>query len=102
MDESIRRETGRQGRVGRGRHARRRPRHRRRARSGRGDRVCDGAVAALASDPEVRRWNGRSLSSGELAEVYGFTDIDGSRPNFMKYYREVIQPGKPADAERYR
>ncbi|OUM95641.1 MAG: short-chain dehydrogenase [Thermobacillus sp. ZCTH02-B1] len=60
------------------------------------------AVAALASDPDVSRWNGRSLSSGELAEVYGFTDIDGSRPNFMKYYREVIGPGKPADAEAYR
>ena len=60
------------------------------------------AIAALASDPEVRRWNGRSLSSGELAEVYGFTDIDGSRPNFMSYYREVIKPGKPADADRYR
>jgi Dehydrogenases with different specificities (related to short-chain alcohol dehydrogenases) len=48
------------------------------------------AIAALASDPEVRRWNGRSLSSGELAEVYGFTDIDGSRPNFDELYREVI------------
>ena len=60
------------------------------------------AVAALASDSDVSRWNGQSLSSGELAEVYGFTDIDGSRPNFMKYYREVISQGKPADAERYR
>lgn len=60
------------------------------------------AVAALASDPDVRRWNGQSLSSGELAEVYGFTDIDGSRPNFMKYYREVIEPGKSADANAYR
>src|SRR3954462_2134616 len=30
------------------------------------------AVAALAGDPEVARWNGRSLSSGELAGVYGF------------------------------
>lgn len=60
------------------------------------------AVAALASDPDVGRWSGQSLSSGELAEVYGFTDIDGSRPNFMRYYREVIVPGKPADAEKYR
>jgi NAD(P)-dependent dehydrogenase (short-subunit alcohol dehydrogenase family) len=60
------------------------------------------AVVALASDPDAGRWNGQSLSSGELAEVYGFTDIDGSRPNFMKYYREVIQPGKPANAEQYR
>ncbi|MGH8238781.1 MAG: SDR family oxidoreductase, partial [Steroidobacteraceae bacterium] len=31
------------------------------------------AVAALAQDPEVSRWNGQSLSSGQLAQVYGFT-----------------------------
>lgn len=60
------------------------------------------AVAALAADPEVHRLAGMSLSSGELAEQYGFTDIDGSRPNFPKYFREVISQGKPADAERYR
>lgn len=60
------------------------------------------AVAALAADPDVHRLTGQTLSSGELAEVYGFTDLDGSRPNFMKYYREVISQGKPADAERYR
>jgi len=60
------------------------------------------AVVALASDPHVRRLSGQSLSSGELAEVYGFRDIDGSQPNFMKYYREVLQPGKPPAAEQYR
>lgn len=60
------------------------------------------AVAALAADPDVHRWNGQSLSSGELAEVYGFTDVDGSRPNFMRYFREVISQDKPADADRYR
>ena len=32
------------------------------------------AVAALAADPDASRWNGQSLSSGELAQVYGFTD----------------------------
>lgn len=37
------------------------------------------AVAALARDPDVSRWNGKSLSSGQLARVYGFTDLDGSR-----------------------
>ncbi len=39
------------------------------------------AVAAVAADPARRRWNQRSVSSGELAAVYGFTDIDGSRPD---------------------
>jgi len=45
------------------------------------------AVAALAADPEVARWNGRSLSSGELAQVYGFTDLDGSQPDVAVHRR---------------
>jgi NAD(P)-dependent dehydrogenase (short-subunit alcohol dehydrogenase family) len=47
------------------------------------------AVAALAADPEVDRWNGQSLSSGQLAKIYGFTDLDGSRPDAWRYLREV-------------
>ncbi|MFJ6407475.1 SDR family oxidoreductase [Streptomyces hydrogenans] len=39
------------------------------------------AVAALAADPDRHRWTGRSLSSGQLAREYGFTDADGSRPD---------------------
>ena len=39
------------------------------------------AVAALAADPDRRRWNGQSLSSGRLAKEYGFTDADGSQPD---------------------
>ncbi|MFI8916242.1 SDR family oxidoreductase [Streptomyces sp. NPDC053513] len=39
------------------------------------------AVAALAADPDRHRWTGRSLSSGDLAREYGFTDADGSRPD---------------------
>jgi hypothetical protein len=27
------------------------------------------AVAALAADPDVARWNGKSVSSGELAKI---------------------------------
>ena len=42
------------------------------------------AVAALAADPDRRRWNQRSTSSGELARIYGFTDIDGSQPDSWK------------------
>jgi NAD(P)-dependent dehydrogenase (short-subunit alcohol dehydrogenase family) len=60
------------------------------------------AVAALAADPERARWNGQSLSSGELAKVYGFTDLDGSRPDAWRYMREVQEAGKPADATGYR
>ena len=60
------------------------------------------AVAALAADPDRARWNGQSLSSGGLAQVYGFTDLDGSRPDAWRYVREVQDAGKPADATGYR
>ena len=60
------------------------------------------AVAALAQDPDVARWNGQSLSSGQLAQVYGFTDVDGSRPDAWRYVPEVQDAGKPADVTGYR
>ena len=60
------------------------------------------AVAHLAGDPEVARWSGESLSSGQLAKVYGFTDVDGSQPDAWRYVREVQDAGKPADATGYR
>jgi NAD(P)-dependent dehydrogenase (short-subunit alcohol dehydrogenase family) len=60
------------------------------------------AVAALAQDPNVSRWNGMSLSSGQLAKVYGFTDLDGSQPDAWRYLVEVQDPGKPADTTGYR
>ena len=60
------------------------------------------AVAHLAGDPEVERWSGQSLSSGQLAKVYGFTDLDGSQPDAWRYVVEVQDAGKPADATGYR
>ncbi|MDQ6434800.1 SDR family oxidoreductase [Mesorhizobium sp. LHD-90] len=60
------------------------------------------AVAALAADPESARWNGQSLSSGGLAKIYGFTDLDGSRPDAWRYVVEIQDAGKPADATGYR
>jgi NAD(P)-dependent dehydrogenase (short-subunit alcohol dehydrogenase family) len=60
------------------------------------------AVAALAGDPERARWNGKSVSSGELAQSYGFTDLDGSRPDAWRYVVEVQDAGKPADVTGYR
>jgi NAD(P)-dependent dehydrogenase (short-subunit alcohol dehydrogenase family) len=58
------------------------------------------AVAALAGDPEVARWNGQSLSSGQLAQVYGFTDLDGTRPDCWRYMVEVVgrEGASPGDA----
>jgi NAD(P)-dependent dehydrogenase (short-subunit alcohol dehydrogenase family) len=60
------------------------------------------AVAHLAADPALARWNGQSLSSGQLAQVYGFTDLDGSQPDCWRYLQEVVEAGKPADAAGYR
>lgn len=60
------------------------------------------AVAALAADPDVARWNGQSLSCGQLARVYGFTDTDGTRPDAYRYITEVVIGGKDADAGAYR
>ncbi|MER7973713.1 SDR family oxidoreductase [Streptomyces sp. NPDC005840] len=60
------------------------------------------AVAALAADPESARWNGSSLSSGGLARAYGFTDLDGSRPDAWRYLVEVQDAGRPADTTGYR
>ncbi len=60
------------------------------------------AVAALAQDPSVSRWSGQSLSSGHLAKIYGFTDLDGSQPDAWRYLVEVQEAGKPADVTGYR
>ena len=60
------------------------------------------AVAALAADPDRRRHNGQSLSSGGLAQAYGFDDVDGSRPDCWRYLVEVEEAGRPADATGYR
>jgi NAD(P)-dependent dehydrogenase (short-subunit alcohol dehydrogenase family) len=61
------------------------------------------AVAALAADPDASRWNGQSLSSGQLAQVYGFTDLDGTRPDCWRYMVEVVErEGAPAGDEGYR
>jgi NAD(P)-dependent dehydrogenase (short-subunit alcohol dehydrogenase family) len=60
------------------------------------------AVAALAADRDRHRHTGASLSSGELAKVYGFTDLDGSQPDCWRYMAEVQDPGLPADTTGYR
>jgi NAD(P)-dependent dehydrogenase (short-subunit alcohol dehydrogenase family) len=60
------------------------------------------AVAALASAPDVARWNQASLSSGQLAREYGFTDLDGSAPDAWRYIVEVQDAGKPPDTASYR
>jgi NAD(P)-dependent dehydrogenase (short-subunit alcohol dehydrogenase family) len=59
-------------------------------------------IAALAADPGRARWNGRSVSSGDLARDYDLTDVDGSRPDAWRYVVEVQDAGRPADVTGYR
>ena len=59
------------------------------------------AVAALAADRERHRWNQQSVTSGQLAGIYGFTDMDGSQPDVWKY-NEDVEAGVNADPENYR
>jgi NAD(P)-dependent dehydrogenase (short-subunit alcohol dehydrogenase family) len=47
------------------------------------------AVAALAADPQVARKAGEVLFAADLAEEYGFTDIDGRRPAFHPMFERV-------------
>src|SRR4051812_12663250 len=65
-------------------------------------RLVGRAVAALAADPDLHDRNGGSFSSGELARDYGFTDLDGSRPDCWRYLVEVQDAGLPADSAGYR
>ena len=59
------------------------------------------AVAALAADPEVRQKSGGLFSSWALAKEYGFTDIDGRRPDWGSFYlrkvREILERETPPD-----
>lgn len=60
------------------------------------------AVAALASDPNVRAKAGRVFASWTLAREYGFTDADGRTPDWGTYFREAFgRAHRVADDEAY-
>jgi hypothetical protein len=65
-------------------------------------RFAGRAVAALASDPGRARWNQKSVTSGQLASEYGFTDVDGSRPDVWRFIEAVREPGVSANLDDYR
>ncbi|WP_122982132.1 SDR family oxidoreductase [Actinoplanes teichomyceticus] len=50
------------------------------------------AVAALAADPEVAARAGQVLTSWDLAEEYGFTDVDGRKPHWDRHLRDAAAP----------
>ncbi|MEV0676885.1 SDR family oxidoreductase [Actinosynnema sp. NPDC050436] len=62
-------------------------------------------IAALAADPDRHRFTGRALASWTLMREYGFTDVDGSRPDWGRWNDEVVKPDldpTSVDAENYR
>ncbi|TDE29520.1 SDR family oxidoreductase [Actinomadura sp. 6K520] len=48
------------------------------------------AVAALAADPGVMAKTGRALATWGLYEEYGFTDADGTQPDFAAHWAEAL------------
>ncbi len=46
------------------------------------------AIAALAADPQVMRKSGAIVSSWALSEEYGFTDVNGERPHWGRYFAQ--------------
>jgi NAD(P)-dependent dehydrogenase (short-subunit alcohol dehydrogenase family) len=60
------------------------------------------AVVALASDPDRARWNQQSVTSGQLASEYGFTDIDGTRPDVWRFMEEIREHDLDANPDDYR
>ncbi|MEO3823725.1 SDR family oxidoreductase [Actinomadura sp. B10D3] len=48
------------------------------------------AVAALAADPEIMSKTGRALATWGLYEEYGFTDVDGTQPDFAAHWADAL------------
>ena len=60
-------------------------------------------VAALAGDPDVARFAGQVLTARQLADTYGHTDTDGSRPDCWSLVEAYgFDHGSPEDIEHYR
>ncbi|TDD27632.1 SDR family oxidoreductase, partial [Actinomadura sp. KC06] len=48
------------------------------------------AVAALAADPGVMAKTGRALATWGLYKEYGFTDVDGTQPDFAAHWADAL------------
>jgi NAD(P)-dependent dehydrogenase (short-subunit alcohol dehydrogenase family) len=60
-------------------------------------------VAALAGDADHRRFAGQVLTARQLADVYGVTDVDGSRPDCWGLIAaHGWEDQEPAVIDRYR
>jgi len=47
-------------------------------------------IAALAADPNVKTKSGKVFASWTLAAEYGFTDADGSRPDWGTHFEQAF------------
>jgi NAD(P)-dependent dehydrogenase (short-subunit alcohol dehydrogenase family) len=47
-------------------------------------------VAALAAEADLVAESGRAFGSWDLAHRYSLTDVDGGRPDWGTYFREVV------------
>jgi NAD(P)-dependent dehydrogenase (short-subunit alcohol dehydrogenase family) len=59
------------------------------------------AVVALAADAKAKSKSGRVFSSWALAQEYGFTDLDGTRPHWGNYARKKYGKYKICDERFY-
>lgn len=48
-------------------------------------------IAALAADPDRRRFGGRALASWTLMDEYGFSDVDGRKPHWGNWFRDALK-----------
>lgn len=48
-------------------------------------------IARLAADPDLMSKSGRALGSWDLAHVYGVTDLDGTRPDWLAHFRQHVE-----------
>ena len=54
------------------------------------------AVVALATDPNVHQKHGQAWATWTLSDEYGFTDVDGSRPHWGRFFAEMQAKEKGA------
>ena len=59
------------------------------------------AIAALAADPKIMKKSGRVFNSFELAQEYGFTDIDGRMPRIWEWLAKSKFRFKKLDDDFY-
>ena len=63
------------------------------------------AVAHLAADPQVLRKSGRVYASWTLAKEYGFTDRDGSTPDWSAHWEaeiaRILSGNDPGPEDRF-